>query len=344
MVSPIQIQMQKSKRGLYESFDFRGISADGRYAFVLKHTLFTSWLGQGTIEVVMHCIDRKTGKKHALIEHEVLSSSHEKQLNQANNWDNCVFSFASGSFFDISREVLRGKLHTEQGSISWHFNLRRSDEVFSLLPQTWLYYLPWPRHKMQIRDFSLTYHGKIQLAGQSWTGEFLGTNHHYWGDGYPYEFAAAQCSHFDEDVNACFYGFSTRLSVGKWFKTPYLSMAALKLHGRWYYFNELRYCVRHSLDALDNYRWRISFVNADYGLDVEIDGSNPRILPWLAWQVEQPLGLPSVVKATEFAQGTLTLYKRSSMAVMAELHSASIELKTLLPENIAEGQGFWQQA
>jgi hypothetical protein len=341
MVSPVRMHLQNTKRGLYETFDFRGVSADGRYAFTLKHSVCKPWLAQGLVEVAMICYDRKTAKTYCIAEQEELSVSHQKQLKNAEHWENCTFSFASGSFFEISRNTIRGKLHTAQGSVSWSLSLQRRDEVLHQFPQELCYQLPWPRYKVQMRDCFLKFEGKIQFADFALAGELFGTNHHYWGDGYPYEYAAAQCNRFIEDPGAFFYGFSTRLNVGKFFKTPYLSMASLKLRGRWYNFNEVKYSFRHSLEALDNYRWRISYMNGDYGLDVEVNGSNPRMAPWAGWHVEQPLGERAVVKSTAFAKAVMTLYKRGSMEVIAELSSDAVELKTLLPENLAEGQGFW---
>lgn len=341
MVSPIKMHVKTSKRGIYETFDFRGLSADGRYAFTLKHTVFKPWLGHGSITVAMICFDHKTTKIQSFYEQEALSVTQQIQLNHADHWENCTFGFATGSFFEISRDVLRGKLHTHQGSMSWHLNVQRHDEVLEQFPQTVCYHLPWPRHKIQIRDCFLRYYGKIQCAGLSLSGEFSGSNHHYWGDGYPVEYAAAQCNHFVEDTGAFFYGFSARLSVSKLFTTPYLSMASLKLHGCWYHFNQVWQSFQHHVEALDNYRWRITFLNADYGLNVDIEGRNPRMQAWVGWHAERALGGRSVIKMTPFAVGAVTLYRRGSMELITELTTHDMELKTLLPENHPESSDFW---
>lgn len=340
MVSAVQIQAQTTKRGIYETCDFRGLSADGRYAFILKHTIFKPWLGKGIITVAVMCFDRQTRKTHSFAEQEELSLHLEQQLKQAISWDDCTFSFATGSFFVINRELMRGKIHTNQGAISWHWQLQRQDEVLQQLPPALCYELPWPRHKVQVRDCFLRYHGKMQCVGLSLSGTFSGSSHHYWGDGYPVEYAAAQANHFLEDKDAFFYGFSSRLSVAKLFTSPYLSMASLKVRGRWYNFNSVLQSARHQVEALDNYRWRMTFLSADYGLELDVDGSNPRLKAWAAWHAEQPFGERAVVKVSPFASATLSLYQRRTMALLAELSTEDMELKTLLPENVAENSGF----
>jgi hypothetical protein len=118
-------------------------------------------------------------------------------------------------------------------------------------------------------------------------------------------------------------------------------MATLLAGGNWYNFNQFSRSFGHHTEAVDNYRWRISYFNADYGLDVAVDGSNPRLKPWAGWHAGQPAGGRAVVKLTPFADARLTLYKRASHEVIAELHSAAMELKTCLPENLPGGYGFW---
>ena len=151
MVSPVQIQMQNNSRGIYETFDFRGLTADGRQAFIVKHTLFKPWFGTGTVTVALICFDRKTAKSQTFSACEDLTPAYEKQFRLAKNWESCSFAFASGSFFDISREMLRGKIHSHQGTMSWSLHLQRQDAVLHQLPQGLCFELPWTRQIVQVR-------------------------------------------------------------------------------------------------------------------------------------------------------------------------------------------------
>ncbi len=340
MVSPSLLQIRKAKRGLYETFDFRGESADGRYAFLLRHTMFRPlWRGAGVVEVALMLFDRQGQRSQCVVEREEMSELHLRQLRKLTDWEGFAFSFASGSYVEISRHGLRGKLHTPGGAASWTLDLLRKDDVLQPFPADFCYGLPWPGHKIQVRDCALRFMGRLQAGNLRLDGEWSGSNLHYWGDGYPREFAAAQCGRFEGDSQAFFYGFSSQLSLGR-LRTPYLGMASLRLRGRWYHFNELGGIFRHRLESLDNYRWRIVFLSPEYGLKVEVDGGNPRLRPWLAWHADHPLGGRSVIKATPFAQGSLTLYRRRNSEQVATLHSDSFELKTLLPENVPEATGF----
>ncbi|PTQ89033.1 hypothetical protein [Agitococcus lubricus] len=341
MVAPLQIQAKTTHRGLYESFDFRGVSADERYAFILRHTFSRPWLARGHLEVSLLCFDRQTRQTICVSEQEELRPEQEKQLLLLKDWQNCTFSLGSGSFFTIQRDNLRGKLHTSQGSISWSLRLYRQDKTVHSFPPNLCINRLWPRQQVSICDRQLKYLGKIQHHALDIAGEFLGTNHHYAGHGYPLEYASAQGRHFAEDKDAYFYGLSSRLHVGQVLKTPYLSMASLYVYGRWYNFRQLSRSFRHQLEALDNFRWRIQFSNQDYGLEVDVNGQNPRLTAWAGWHVPQPTGSRVVVKATPFAQAKLTLYSKTNMATIASLTTQSMELRTLLPENLAEGYGFW---
>lgn len=336
-----RIQLLSARGGLYETFDYRAVTADQSRAFILRHTVFRPlWNQAGYVEVALLGFDREQARTWCVVEREELTAGHRKLLARAGEWQELVFSFGSGSFFEIRPDRLRGKLHTSEGAAEWHCELQGRDEALPLLPSDFWYRMPWPGHKVSLRDCFLKFRGRFSVAGLSAEGELGGSNLHYWGNGYPYEYAAAQCSRFEEDAGACFYGLSTRLRLGRVVKSPYLSLAALKLRGRWHHFNEVSGLMRHRLEALDNYRWRVTFLGGDVGLEVDVDGVNPRMLPWAAWHCDHPYGARGVVKTTPFARAEMTLFDRKSHETLATLTSVEAELKTLLPENLPENAGF----
>lgn len=340
MILPAELHAPSSRRGLYEVFEFNGVSADGRYAFLVRHACtMPRWRNPGVMEVALMCFDRKLNRTACVVEREEMTALHLKQLQRGGGWEGLGFSFGSGAFFEVGRQNLRGKIYGESGGGHWKLELQRRDELLLPLPGEKLYRWSWPRHKVLIRDCALEFQGVLQVGDMRMEGVFAGANLHYWGEGYPHEFASAQCAAFSEDAGAYFYGFSTKLTLGR-LSSPYLGMAVLKVRGRRYAFNELAGCFRHHLEALDNYRWRISFLGPEFGLNVEIDGSNPRMTPWQAWHADHPKGGRSVLKMTPFARGDFTLYRRRNAEQVAVLSSSSVELKTLLPENLPESGGF----
>lgn len=344
MIQPAELQALSARRGLYEVFEFNGVSADGRYAFLVRHACtMPRSRSPGVMEVAMMCFDRKLNRTACVVEREEMTGLHLKQLKRSAGWDDMGFSFGSGAFFEISPLWLRGKLYGDGGGGNWKLALQRRNEVLLPLPLDRLYAWSWNRHKVLIRDCAVRFEGVLQIGDMRLEGAFAGANLHYWGDGYPHEFATAQCAHFGQDADAYFYGLSTRVALGG-LKSPYLGLAVLKVRGRRYEFNDLAGSFRHRLEALDNYRWRISFLSREFGLNVEIDGSNPRMMPWQAWHADHPRGGRSILKMTPFASGELTLYRRRNAEQVAVLQSDTIELKTLLPENLPEGGGFLARA
>ena len=331
-----RLQIMTTRGGLYETHDFRGESADGRYAFILKHVTFRPlWRGNGLVEVALMCFDRVSGSRQCVVERESMTELHHRQLKKIADWEHFTFSFGSGSFVEVSRNRLRGKLHSAEAAAVWDLRLQRPEQSAG----NFGYELPWPKHGIRVSDGNLAGEGRLAAGKLALTGSFALTNTHYWGNGYPHEFAAGQCSHFDGESGAGFYGFNTRLSLGR-LKSPYLGMACLKLRGRRYAFDSLAGSFRHRLESLDNYRWRVTFLNAEYGLEVLVDGQNPRITPWMAWHADHPSGGRSVVKVTPFAQAELVLFRRRNQERVAVLKTGSMELKTLLPENVPESAGF----
>lgn len=321
-----------------ENFDFRGVSADGRYGFLLRHSLQRSEQG-ALLQVVMMCFDKKNAQTHTIHEQQHLSSQQLNNLLMQKNWQSCCFSFASGAFFEISKDSLRGKLHSHAGSVSWYLRLHRQNQEWQLHNPVWYAFKKWPPYKLQVHDNHIKYLGKIHYANLDLAGDFLGSNVHYWGKSYPNEYALAHCTQFNSPRQGFFSGFSSRIAVSKRLYSPYLSMATLKIGQHSYHFQHITRCLRHKVQALDDYRWHVQYQNADYILDVEIEGANPRLLPWVAWQLQG-----QVTKNTELARGTFTLYQRHSLQIVECLQSDAIALHTHLPENISHEHGFWLKA
>lgn len=342
MIDPVAFALPAARDGLYESFYFRGTSSDGRHAFWLKHNLLRRHGERGvTLENALILFDRQNGRVEALYDKEDMSPQAVAGFLRSGHWEQAAANFASGSFFEISCEGLRGRLHTAQGQASWTLALTRSDEVLYHFPHDRLYHLPWPKKKVITRDCFLRFRGRLSCAGLDIEGEFLGMNGHNWGTEHAYEYAYADCNLFREEPGAYFDGFSVKLALARGLvKTPFLSMASLKLDGRWHHFNALSQIWKQRVTALDDYRWRFALHNDTHRLEVSIDGRNPRIEPWVALHYDHPAGARSVVKNTKFASGRLRLFVHDSTEPVRELTSEHFELETLLPGNIPGGKGY----
>lgn len=342
MIDPVRFALPSARNGLYESFYFRGTSLDGRHAFWLKHNLLRRH-GQSTvtIENAFIIFDRVTGEAEVVYDKEDLSPPAFASFARSGHWEQASANFSSGSFFAISRESLRGKLHTQRGTAQWELALDRSDEVLYHFASDRLYHLPWPKKKIITRDCFLRFRGRISCAGITVEGDFLGMNGHNWGTEHAHEYAYADCNMFAEEEGAYFDGFSVKIALARGLiKSPYLSMCSLKTGGRWHHFNALTSSWKHRVDALDDYRWIATFQNETHCLELAINGQNPRVEPWVALHYDHPGGARSVVKNTKFASGKLRLLTRRDKRVVQELTSDYFELESLLPGNLPSGKGY----
>jgi len=342
MIDPVSFALPEARNGLYESFYFRGTSTDGRHAFWLKHNLLRK-NGQSTVVVenAFVIFDRTTGEAEVVYDKEELSKAAAASFFRSGSWEQASANFSTGSFFSISREGLRGKLHTSRGTAQWDLVLNRSDEVLYQFASDRLYRLPWPKKKIITRDCFLRFSWRISCAGITVEGDFLGMNGHNWGTEHAHEYAYADCNLFAEDAGAYFDGFSAKIALARGLVTsPYLSMCSLKTGGRWHHFNAISASWKQQVEALDDYRWIVDFANATHRLEVHINGQNPRIEPWVALHYDHPGGARAVVKNTKFARGTLRLFDKKDDRLLQELNSEFFELETLLPGNIPSGKGY----
>lgn len=342
MIDPVSFALPGARNGLYESFYFRGTSGDGRHAFWLKHNLLRRH-GQSTItlENAFIIFDRVTGEAEVVYDKEDLSAAAFASFVRSGHWEQASANFATGSFFSISREDLRGKLHTSRGTAQWELALDRSDEVLYHFASDRLYQLPWPKKKIITRDCFLRFSGRISCAGITVEGNFLGMNGHNWGTEHAHEYAYADCNLFAEEEGAYFDGFTVKLALARGLlKSPYLSMCSLKTEGRWHHFNALTDSWKQRVESLDDYRWIATFVNDTHRLELHVDGQNPRLEPWVALHYDHPGGARSVVKNTKFARGTVRLFNAADGRLLKELSSEFFELETLLPGNLPSGKGY----
>lgn len=342
MIDPVALVLPRARDGLYEAFYYRGSSPDGCRAFWLKHNFLRRHGERGVLlEVTLVLFDRTTGQVHVAHDREDLSPASFNALSRGRHWDAISANMASGSFFEVTRERLRGKLHTAEGMAAWDVGLQRSDEVLYHFPHSRLYQLPLPGKKVLTRDAWLRFSGTLSVGDVVMEGEFRGVCGHNWGTEHAHEYAYAACNRFREDDEACFDGFTGKLAlVAGLLRTPRLSMAALRHQGEWHYFNALNRTYQQEVTALSDYQWAVVLRNDTHRLEVQVDGANPRVEPWVALHYEHPGGARSVVKNTKFASGRLRLFEGVGEKAVLELSSDCFELETLLPGNVPGSRGF----
>lgn len=342
MINPVTFVLPMARDGLYESFYFRGSSADGRYAFWLKHNLLR-YHGDDTVVVenALMLFVRGESRVRAVYDKAAFSAAEFGQRTASTHWEQFRCQLHEGSAFAIGRDRLTGELHSEGGRAAWALALTRSDEVLYHFPHERYYTLPWPKKKILTRDCRLRFQGRLQCEDLTIEGEFIGMNGHNWGTEHAWRYAYADCTRFTDVEEACFDGFSVQLALaGERIKTPYLSMASLKWAGQWIHFNSLLKAPRQEVNALTDYRWALTLNNKQHRLEVDCDGADPGRLPWVGLHYDHPGGKRSVVKNTKFAKLRLRLYAHDRHRPLVELTSDDAELETLLPDNRPTNAGY----
>jgi hypothetical protein len=339
MIDPVAIQLLQAgkSKGLHEAFSFQGRSADGVHAFWLRHELLRR-RGSRDIQVdnVLVTFDRRTGVTQCIHEQETITPAAFKQAARSGQWSTFSFNFASGSFFEISPEGLRGRMHTRKGSAAWELALTPGAGLYRPFASERLYRL----HRLPcilLPASALELQGRVSCAGMVLNGPFRGNSQHQWSGGRPEEFAWSLCNRFHHDEEAFFSGLSLRYTLAAGLlKTPYMSLASLQVGGKWHHFNSLLGSTGQVVTALDNYRWLASFENRSHRLEVTIDGANPRIEPWVALHEQAADGTHVLVKNTKFAAGKLRLYEKHDQEPVHELGSEFFELETRWGEGVQE--------
>jgi hypothetical protein len=341
LFDPSMLMLRKARDGLYESFYFRGNSSDDTQAFLLKHNFLRRHGERGVrVEITVVAFNRRTGVVHTAQDFEELSQTAFSHQTRGQQWDAMSMHLASGTFFEITREKVRGRLYGAEGVVTWEFDLTRQNEVLYHFPHSRLYQLPLPRKKVLTRDISVQYQGALVFTDFAAEGFFKGEVSHNWGTEHAREYAYAACSIFPNESDVYFAGFTAQLAlVSGLVKLPRLSFGALKYEGKWLYFNALNRSYQQEVMGLSDYQWSVILCNDDYRLEVGVDGFNPRIEPWVALNYEQPSGRRVVVKSTQFAHGHLKLFDSKSGTLIKECRSEAFSLETLQPDSVPLSRG-----
>lgn len=333
MIKPnlIESGRHSSKKGLYESFYFRGNSLQSGQSFWLKHNLliFKKSLS-AQVESILIFFDKDSKAINIYkLETEISLDQLELVKSQAkNSWEDISFKFPNESFFKIEKNKLQGKLITEIGTVSWDFDLTKSNINYFHFPKDKYYRWPFPKKKIITNDIDVLFSGKIVINDQTFSDNFKGMNGHNWGTEHAYLYQYANCNQFMNGEDAFFDGFSAKILLGKIIKSPYLSSCGLKIGKDWFYFNDMMALWKHDLKELKEKSWAVTFENEKYLLSVEISDEKH---DWAHLNYHHPDHKVSVINNTKFASGTLRLVSKNDCTIVKELKSDFFELESLIP-------------
>ena len=335
MIGPDLYQLKPNcyKKGLYESFYYRGNLSDGNKAFWLKHNLLM-YAGDTNVRIECTVIvfnnELNTSKTYKHMEMINTVEYSERIIKEGESWLDLNYQFKNGSHMLIKQESLKGELILpgENSNVSWDLSLMPSQKSYYHFSNDWFYHGFFPKKKILTKDIHLGFDGNISTPEIEIEGKLIGMNGHNWGKEHAYKYSYGNCNQFKENQDAYFDGFSAKISLVKGIiKSPYLSGSSLKVDDKWYHFNNVLTSYKHKVTELLERKWRVTFLNKDHLLEVLIDGDHA---PWAHLNYGHPSGKTSVVNNTKFATGMLVLKHRDSGKVISVLKSDFFELESLI--------------
>lgn len=317
-----------TKKGLYESFYFRGNDTTGTESFWLKHNLLVR---KGSNEVMVECtlifFEKDQAQARVWKAYENISLPKYQELKKE-NWTGFAYTFTNGSFFTISGEKLAGKIVTEKEEINWNFKTTLSKQSYFHFSDEKFYHIAFPKKKILTHDISVVFEGEIQVPGKFIQDQFKGMNGHNWGTEHAYKYQYADCNQFEGEEGAYFDGFSAKILLAGLIPTPYLSACSVKTDGKWFHFNNVMKSYKPKVRDLTEKKWEVAFENQTHLLEVSIEGENQC---WAHLPYQHPKGKISQVHNTKFARGILKLIQKDGKVPVKTLKSNFFELESLIP-------------
>ncbi len=316
--------------GGYDQLLRWGVDPISGQAFWLRQQTCSRRLGQPqTMEVTLASFQRQTREAALVQDGEPLPALLRKSWRSRGEWLNLQYNWSSGSFLSAGEQTVQGRLFTSQGSAHCRFELQRQG-----LPAG----LSWPLGDVGLQD--AVWDGGATVAGLPVEGRFRGGQWQSWGRVVSPGQAVVHGVHFDGQPDVSFFGLGQTLAPQWQTREPLaLSLGRLRLGDELICFE--RWWPAPTVDAprLDNYRWIATLVNADYRLQVMVDGGNARLVPWLALNETLPGGRRRVLRVSPYATLKLRLYRRGSQDVLREMRSDHCLLMTAIPGNQVTSRG-----
>lgn len=282
-----------------------------------------------SMEVTLASFQRQRRQAMLVQDSEPLPGILRKSWRNQGEWGRLQYNWQSGSFLGNDVNAVRGRLFTTQGAA--HCMLVRD-------PRGRPCELSWPLGNVSQQD--AVWEGGAAVAGLPVEGRFLGGQWQFWGRLVSPGLAVVHGVHFEGRPEVSFFGLGQTLAPQWQTREPLaLSLGCLRLGDEVIRFE--RWWPAPTVDAprLDNYRWMATLVNADYRLQVMVDGGNARLVPWLALNETLPGGDRRVLKLSPYASLKLRLYRRGSQEVLQELRSENSLLMTAIPGNQVSSDG-----
>lgn len=327
MISPYSIILNGKKKGIYESFYWRGLSPDGSKSFWLKHNLLCLSSEDEILTRNGLVIFDKEKRNSSFLFQEKKTRLSELLIEKKTGWLDWGRENFDKGFFDIHANKICGQIEDKPESIEWDLSFLLSRKPYYHYPKNIWYFLPFPKTKLVTSDRFVTFDGTIKNGDSvfpvnGWTG-ICG---HNWGTSHALAYVFSTCNRFLKNEKAFFAGLSAKIPIGSR-SSPLLSLCFLEWNGSGYHFDSVLSSMHHEVGCFEKNRWEVVFKNSSHRLKVEVFSSTEASVFLL---YEKPSGKGCVeIYNTPFAKGKISLFDLKKNAPLVELESDCFEFETL---------------
>ena len=138
----------------------------------------------------------------------------------------------------LDSHLLTGCARHNGHEISWNLGYEGEPETLLFLPEN-LYKARLPKAKSVVSRPQVSYRGKLMVDGEEMVVDrWPGSENHNWGSQHTDQYAWGQVAAFDDAPGAFLECITARVKVGP-LRSPWMSIACLRVDGRDYLFNSL---------------------------------------------------------------------------------------------------------
>ena len=312
---PFHASQFSGRGGHYESWFLRGNHPRAAQAFWVRYTMFVpadKRPALGELWAIWFDAERK----------QVVAVKEEYPLEACHfNRDDLGVSLPGAS---LSHQALQGSAAHAGHHLAWQLHYTEGNDSLLLLPEK-LYRTALPKAKALVSRPNVQFTGTFTVDGETFEiNGWPGSENHNWGRQHTDEYAWGQVAGFDDHPDAFLECLTARVRLGP-FRSPWMTIACLRLGGETLYFNRISTTLR----ATGNYRyfeWHFDTTQDHHQLSVNIQAPPDH---FTALTYYNPPGSSKTCLNSKLASCELTLTRRGQAPItLHSAHRAAFEILT----------------
>lgn len=247
--------------GHYESWFLRANEPGGSRAFWIRYTLFVPADGKRPTlgELWAIWFDGEGDN--------IVAVKQECPLSDC-SFDRDTMDVSIGAAH-LQSGALNGSAELGGHRIAWTLRYSGESDTLLFLPEK-LYRGGFPKAKSLVSRPLVTFDGEIHVDGTTYAIEqWRGSENHNWGSKHTDQYAWGQVAGFDDAPDALLECITARVKLGP-VKTPWLTIACLRLGDETYAFNSIPTALRAS-GHYDFFSWHFSTSSGGNRLSARIE-------------------------------------------------------------------------